>query len=81
MRFLNLAWLLQRYYSNMKNIEAIVNRFYVHQLPLVYMVQGYLASESVTIPNTNRRLCCFAFGVLLGTELLPAELRRDFQRV
>ena len=72
MRDLHLAWHLQRY----SDIEA-TNRFYVHQLPLVYMVQRYSASERVTLPSTDRGLCCFAFGVLLGTELLPNEERRD----
>ena len=60
----------------MEEIEA-KNRVYVHQLPLAYTVQRYSASERVTLPSTDRGLCCFAFGVLLGTELLLTEPRRN----
>ena len=70
-------WSLDKNYWNIEdNIEA-TNRFYVQQLPLAYTVQRYSASERVTLPSTDRGLCYFAFGVLLGTELLPTEPRRD----
>ena len=60
----------------MEDIEA-TNRFYVHQLPSAFTVQRYSASEIVTLPSTDRGLCCFAFGVLLGTKLLSTEPRWD----
>ena len=45
-----------------------------------FILHGYAcqpAGRSVTLQITDLSLCCFALGVLLGSELLTIDPRRD----
>ena len=45
-----------------------LERFYVHLLPLAYMVPRQPAGERFTLPSPKQELCCSIFDVLMRTD-------------